>query len=291
MFYVLIFCPEILNAILRYALVLEPYEELRPITNTSNLKKKLVVPDYQTIQEYWDLLKYPSHIRGPFMSWTEMQDVEGSYTELRHIYRKPIDATLLRVNKFFNRVGSSMLYGDNTFSLPMTPKKCEYTPWSYRRIGTRETIHNPLSEKIDLWNAAVTRSTVTEGVNAIPQGASIYELPGWLYHDRFLRFLHTIGPKNVALIRTLKFKGTVLLHTCEGQEGHEYCGDDLVVSLRLYMPIIKQLCSGLQVLILQYTVDDHSGQGDHRDDPKSVEDSLRPLLEEEIMQVRSLRSL
>ncbi|PVH82027.1 hypothetical protein DL98DRAFT_621636 [Cadophora sp. DSE1049] len=268
----------------------EPDEELRPSTNTSNLKKRCKFPDYHAMQEHWDLATYTSVISCPFMSWTEMQDAEGSYTKLRHIYRKPIDATLLRINKFFNRVGRSMLYGDNVLSFEMTQKDWKRNPAYCRTIGTRHFIHNPNPQKPSL-AAATLGGLNTADIDAIRQGGSVYTLPGWLYHDRFLRCLHTIGPKNAAVIRTLKFRGIVKLHTCNGYEGHGYCNDDLVYSLKFYVPFIKELCTGLEALIIEYSNDDHSVQFRTSSEPTTTEESLRPFLEHEIMQIQSLRVL
>ena len=77
--------PEILNTILRYILLLRSNEELRPLTNTSNLKKECQLPGYEIYSkpghEY-----YRPEIRGPFMTWVDVQDDAGSYTELRHVY-------------------------------------------------------------------------------------------------------------------------------------------------------------------------------------------------------------
>jgi hypothetical protein len=38
------------------------------------------------------------------------------------------------------------------------------------------------------------------------------KLEGWVYCDRFLRFLRTIGPKYAATLRSLRLPGQVLSH-------------------------------------------------------------------------------
>jgi hypothetical protein len=49
------------------------------------------------------------------------EDEYGTDTEIRGIYRKPIDATCLRVNKQFLSEGSVILYGHNTFCFTHIP--------------------------------------------------------------------------------------------------------------------------------------------------------------------------
>ncbi|KAF8850568.1 hypothetical protein BDZ45DRAFT_751570 [Acephala macrosclerotiorum] len=46
-------------------------------------------------------------------------------------------------------------------------------------------------------------------------------LAGWVYYDHFLRFLWTIGPKNAALIKTLRFSGVIKFHTCDKDALHD----------------------------------------------------------------------
>ena len=194
------------------------------------------------------------------------------------------------MNKFFNRIGRSMLYGSNILLFGMTPKYWKRTPSYCRTVGNRNFLHKPNPLKPS-WREATLDGTITKGIDAIRQGALVYKLPGWLYYDRFLRFLHTIGPKNAALIRSLKFRGVVMLHTCNGEERHESCEEDLVQSLRFYMPIIKELCIGLESLVIEYICGLHYNEPSDAPNHHATEDSLRPLLEQEIMQIQTLRDL
>ncbi|KAH6715914.1 hypothetical protein BKA61DRAFT_478909, partial [Leptodontidium sp. MPI-SDFR-AT-0119] len=110
----------------------------------------------------------------------------------------------------------------------------------------------------------------------------------------FLRFLYIIGAWNAALIRTLHFKGTVLLHDCSTEHFHEDCSDDLVHSLWLYMPFIKEFCTGLKTLLIDFNDDCFGGppaQARDPDEPTPTEESLKSLLEQGIMRIRSLRRL
>jgi hypothetical protein len=79
----------------------------------------------------------------------------------------------------------------------------------------------------------------------IHRQAPITELQGWAYHNVFLRFLHTIGPRNAADLKTLKSNGTVKLHRC-GTDICIKCPDELIYSLELYFPIIKDLCKNVE---------------------------------------------
>lgn len=80
---------------------------------------------------------------------------------------------------------------------------------------------------------------------------------GWLYFDKFLRFLHTIGVENSALIKRVKFTGIVKLHECPGLCYHRQdgCADDLLKSLRLYIPFILKFCTKLETLTIKIEED------------------------------------
>lgn len=174
--------PEILNTILGYVLVLETDEKLRPRINTSNLRI-LCLSGYETHREL-DLAEHWPETRGPFMSWTEVQDAPGSYTELRHLYRKPIDATLIRVNNYFGRIVRSMLYGGNVFSFDMTPKGWKRLPACCRTVGNCNFLHE-VSPMKPSWREVALGGAITKGIDTNRQGERVYKLPGWLYHDRF----------------------------------------------------------------------------------------------------------
>ncbi|KAH9205739.1 hypothetical protein DL95DRAFT_417154 [Leptodontidium sp. 2 PMI_412] len=100
-----------------------------------------------TSESEWNLsIEHPRHLTkfpkgGPSMSWTEMQHCDGAYTELRHVYIKPIDATLFRVNKTFHQTASCMLYGDNLLSFKMRKKDWKHSPGTCYFNGKHYYLH------------------------------------------------------------------------------------------------------------------------------------------------------
>ncbi|KAG4432934.1 hypothetical protein IFR05_011580 [Cadophora sp. M221] len=290
--YITKFPQEIVDTILSYILTLDHCESLHPITTTSNLKKRWVVQHYDIGGS--PMLDRSYQLRsGRSMSWRKMQDCEGTYTELRLVGRKLIDATFLRINKTLHQAASGTLHGGNPLSSNMRRKYWKYSPGTCHSNGKRYYLHRPSPGKpsFDLFNID---SLIANGLAAIQQGCHLQNLPGWIFHDPFLRFLYTIGARNAALIRSLHFTGKVLFHVCTYSESHQGCSDDLVHSLWLYMPFLQEFCTGLETLTTDFhddSFDDLPAQTLGADEPISTEESLRPLLEEEIMQISSLRRI
>jgi hypothetical protein len=163
----------------------------------------------------------------------------------------------------------------NVQSIPLAQRYFDYQPGSYRPHSLMEDSQGEIRDAI--WHIKA-RSHLTE-------------LHGWAYHDTFLRFLHTIGPKNAAKLKTLKFNGTVKIHSCELQ--CRKCPEDLVSSLRIYVPFIKELCTGVEKLVI-YAEKDYIFASHPQVDPESLKDwehALLPLLENEIRQISSLKVL
>lgn len=121
------------------------------------------------------------------------------------------------------------------------------------------------------------------------------QLEGWVYHDTFLSFLHTIGPANAALIRELSFGGMCKLHRgCSREYCSKQCDEDLVVSLQYYIPFIKKFCPGLKKLVL-YADEDSFYINDPYElstgKPATREEALLPLLMGDLRQISSLKEL
>ncbi|KAL2065547.1 hypothetical protein VTL71DRAFT_3217 [Oculimacula yallundae] len=285
------FPSELLNKILGYILTLDQGVKLQPITTTSNHKKAWSVPTYRN--EYYHMPGSSGITEGPYLSILNMQDSDGPYTEYRHIFRKPIDATILRVNKDIHKTASGLLYGNNTLEFPTRPKDWKLNAGTCYRYGKRLHIHNPSPLKPDL-TLINAHEVIAKDLASVHRKVPVQNLPGWMYHDGFLKFLYTIGPKNAALIRKLRFSGIVMLHDCgdDGDTGHGRCADDIAHSLKVYLPFLKTFCTGLETLIIQLLgEDDEIAAGRGLNDPTSTEGSLRPLLEQEIMHIKSLRKL
>ena len=238
-------------------------------------------------------------------------DERGEYTELHKVKRCAIDATVLRTNKNFYERGIRMLYRQDTFIFPMANQGRDHSGPSLlvdltnfrRRIILHRDPRKPLMgdsfETLDL-------PAVGHAFLEISGQAPINELQGWVYYDPFLRWLHMIRPKNAAHIETLSFTGIVKLHTCTRTLCSQHCDDDLVHSLRLYFPIISQMCPQLKTLIIYAQQDvyhwkntavsmatssasqDYPWDLDHEE---NMAKALQPLLESQLSQIKSLTDI
>ena len=74
-----------------------------------------------------------------------------------------------------------------------------------------------------------------------------------------------------------------MLHTCDTYDGHGKYDDDVVQSLLFYIPFIKELCTGLQTLVIEYSYDHHSDRSNAVPIHQATQESPRPFLEKEIM--------
>ncbi|KAE8443005.1 hypothetical protein EG329_002469 [Mollisiaceae sp. DMI_Dod_QoI] len=168
-------------------------------------------------------------------------DESDKYTEMRYSRRKVIDPTCLRVCRSFLDIGNYILYRRNGFHFNMTNTNPEYCPPSLIE-GRGE--FQPRASKPKLGNYKFSYS-VMEGMSTIDNQVRVTELPGWIYYDKFLRFLHTIGKRNAALLRSLTFQGEVRFYRRIDSHAPK-CEDDLLGSLKLYLPFIKKFCPRLK---------------------------------------------
>lgn len=159
------------------------------------------------------------------------EDDYGTYTEIRRVYRKPIDATCLRVNKQFLSEGSAILYGYNTF-------RCTYIPHYVGEKGRLRTLGD-CGQPI-LRSAAkpgmkdIGKSAFMQSVRNLMEGRETDDnLEGWIYCDPLLRFLRTIGPSNAAKLRGLYLGGRSIKY-----------------DLRFYGPFISKYCPRIRKLII-----------------------------------------
>jgi hypothetical protein len=238
---------------------------------------------------------------------TQRNDSNGSFFELRLIERRAIDASLLRACSEFYKIGSGLLYG-NTFYFQLSTPGYEDSPPSM--VNRKQLIWRPNPHKPSM-NDRRRDKKVQKVIAEIRAQAHLLKLSGWAYYDPFLRFLYAIGPVNAALLKKVELCGVVRLHHCTRANCERPCTDDLVHCLHLYIPIIKAVCIGLHKLIL-YAEEDVNGdhqlilQQDTDQDSDEGEDgasnidehfvtptevALRPLLENELRQVQSLRKI
>lgn len=139
----------------------------------------------------------------------------------------------------------------------MTDPRYNGSPPSMFRLRTdKKKVWRPSARKPAL--AAGWKARVQNVILQIRGQAHLFRLAGWAYYDHFLRFLYTIGPANAALLKNIELRGVVQLHAC-GENTCDYrCRDDIVHSLRLYIPVIKALCTGLEHLVLYANGDSFS---------------------------------
>ena len=275
---------EILDTILNSVVAANPNERLRPLMKQDPES----LSDYLTTSEPHLTPRFSGLRRGPYLSIREFEDAAGTYTEYRHVYRKPVDATILRVNKNLNHVASGILYGNNVLTFELRQKDEDSNEGDSITSDDEEMEHRPSPNKPDPLRAS-SEDEILHGLEAISRNRPIEELPGWIYQDPFLLFLHTIGMKNCAMIRTLRFSGTVVLHDC-GDE-HKDCSDDLVHSLRVYLPFFREFCTGLETVIIRVFNDtsfDPNTETRGSLVPETTEEGFKPFL---VLKIRTLRKL
>jgi hypothetical protein len=219
------------------------------------------------------------------------QDANGPYTAIHRIYRKPIDSSFLRTSEEIHRIGNKILYGGNDFFFPMSNPSLHRSPPS---LLAKRKVWRPSPHKPSIHGDWKTQ--VAQVITQVERNVPICVLRGWAYYDPFLRFLYTIGPKNAALLKSLKFSGRVKLHLCEIDcgDGFRQCDDDLILSIRLYIPFIKKFCTGLEKLTLYVERDDVpilNMAFYPEDTPLTEEEAMMPLLEKDVRDISTLKEI
>lgn len=211
----------------------------------------------------------------------QRRDREGAYTELRKFTRKVMDACLLRASSEFYLGFSGILYGCNTFKFSVPTPGFDNCPATM------------LPRDRELWRPRPSCPPLNKGqwlprvrkvIKQIQDQCHILSLDGWAYYSPFLRFLHSIGPRNASFLKSIELHGNVKDHVCS----RDYCGfkcpHDLVHTLRLYCHVITAICPRLEKVVLCLGRPDGSNR-------EIVKKALKPLLEEDLRQIPSLLQL
>jgi len=224
------------------------------------------------------------------MAWIPHQDEYGSYFEVRQVFQAAIDATILRTCKHLYHIGINTLYSKSTLSSYMTDGAWKASPPTLLP-GKLDVLFKPTPGKPDRdsWEAETSRA-ITLIDTRVPAG----QLPGYLFYDPFLRFIHFIGPKNSARIKSLEFNGIVKRHSCSSK----FCNpsvEKFIPSLCFYIPFIKKFCTGLEKLILHAEEDslvcDEGPVAPQDVEPATHAEAMIPLLENEIRTISTLEGL
>jgi len=243
---------EIRDKILAMALTVEAPSSLQPSMIQTNRKQISKIPTYNVTSEHFE---EPRSVT----SRIQVKDKDRSYIELRKVFRRAIDATILRTCRDFNTVGTQILYGQNTFQFCMFNGGMGDAPLTamtrYSKDGFKEHyVFKPNPRKPVQGENYPT--IVGTAIFQVQHQVHFCKIPGWVYHDPFLRFLHVIGPKKSAMIQNMVFSGKVRLHLCSDHCGG--CEDGLIRSLQLYLPFIMKICTGLERLTI-YAIEDGFG--------------------------------
>ncbi|KUJ14237.1 uncharacterized protein LY89DRAFT_784225 [Mollisia scopiformis] len=200
----------------------------------------------------WSESRYEIEIPNCYPSVTEMseyarnqrEDDEGIYTEIQKVYYKSIDATCLRVCKQLYRERSKVLYGRNRFAFGMSNTSFRRSPPSYVG-GQVQTWNRPDKPVLD----NNRQHNITLAIENV-EGQAPHESATMAYCDSLLRFLYTICPRNASFLTSLTFEGNVKIHDCYSKRCSSQCDDDLVHSLRTYVPFLNKFCTSLRKLTI-----------------------------------------
>jgi hypothetical protein len=219
---------EIQDLIFEFALTPYTNNALQPITVVSNSGREqkrtpfscavrycpFEVDDVDYRPDTEDQFNYPSLVR------CTQEDEYGFYTELRRIRMRAIDATFLRVCSKFYLSGNRILYEKNSFIFPMADHD-SHRSYPTRSVG--QEVGDSRFWRSEPFNPArydpKLEDQISRVIFQIRTGVTVEELPGWAYYDHFIRFLHSIGPFNAAILKSLKFTGSVRYHQCRSWLG------------------------------------------------------------------------
>ncbi|KAF7950470.1 hypothetical protein EAE96_007754 [Botrytis aclada] len=302
--HILKFPKEIINKILSFILVVEEEEgSLVPDTITCNISSPYLYrePHYNVhCSEYIGPICQSNpwfHSQWSYQYRIKLRIIHKYETSnpkmlrvLHKFHDSYIDASCLRVCKDFYSLCSALLYRDNSFTFTAFKSSalcrgvesvCMVDDNKPRKRNDNAQFGKPNSSLLSLsdWNHEIDR-----GISQI-QNPSTVDRMNWLYYDPFLRFLHTIGLKNAALMKTLQFTGAArgtanpLLRRGIARPPL----DDIRLNLQIYVKFINQFCPGVQ----QITLNIHPGDG--RDGTPEEEVSL--LLGDHIRELKSVNTL
>ncbi|KAF5870324.1 uncharacterized protein Bfra_009708 [Botrytis fragariae] len=302
--HILKFPKEIINRILSFILVVEEKQDsLVPDTITCNLDSPILYreTDYSVhCSEYigpicqsdpWSYSQYSTQFRREAHSVCKPKI--GSQTVLKMIHLADdrfIDASCLRVCKDFYNLCSALLYRDNSFTFTtylsnilrsgvesayMVDENNPRKRYLYAKFGKPNPSLLPLSD----WNDEIGKN-----ISQI-QDPSTVDRMSWLYYDPFLRFLHTIGLENAALLKTLQFTGIARKYANPLPGDHIAISplDDMRLNLRIYVKFINQFCPDAR----QITLNIHPENGEDG----NLEADLFPLLGNHIRELKTVKTL
>lgn len=225
------------------------------------------------------------------LAWIPRRDKYGAYSEIRHVFQAAIDATVLRTCKHFYHTGINMLYSKNTLSFYMPDRAWKESPPTLPP-GQLDVLFRPEPGKParDNWETETSRA-----IALIDSRVAAGQLPGYLFYDPFLRFIHFIGPKNSARIKSLEFNGFVKRHSCSSKYCNKPSVEKFIPSICFYIPFIKRFCTGLEKLVLHAEEDSlvcEEGPVAPQDVvPATHAEAMIPLLENEIRTISTLKEL
>ena len=264
---------EILSLIYDFALKPSDGSPLEPMTITSNWKTEFRASSCHRQGQG----RYDTDCRSS-VKWLDARDEAGDYKLIRPIRRAIIDVSFLRTSKAIYSLGIGRLFGSNDWHFSMVNLHRRASPPSLVRNGGEYAYIHPTVDYPKTTDEGYT-ATVTTALKDIRDQSPLRELPGFVYYDRFLRFLHTIGPKNASRMKVLRFGGVCMRHMyCPQETCRKECDVDLIGCLRAYIPFIKRFCTGLEKLVL-HTKEDKRFEHD----PSCYSDSMPKSREEAIL--------
>ncbi|CAG8950200.1 hypothetical protein HYFRA_00008437 [Hymenoscyphus fraxineus] len=190
----------------------------------------------------------------PHYTWVPRRDSSGSFYEMRPVIRPILDATFLRANKTFFCEGIKLLYQNNAFSFKLMSRENTHATRSLvstGRSGKRFSNYALYQPTADFPTGEDWLGQVNEGICQIQHRRPPLMLQQWIYLDRFLRFLSTIGPDNSAHLRTLIFDGGRGHVACSCDVNcTDECKEELANKFKTYNLFIQKLCTGLTRLVI-----------------------------------------
>lgn len=209
--------------------------------------------------------------------------------QLNRIRRHAIDATCLQTCKQFLKFGSPLLYSKNVFSF--------YSSESYinlRRSWIEGDIHNPKYELPELNQLHEWPQAIPYVMDQIRRRVPLKQLPGWVYHDCFLRFLYIIRPHNAAPIKTLMFNLIVSEHWCHANSEGMYpeCRGCRFPRMCIYIHFINEFSPGVTQIILN--MDDKFVADSDQSSPareKQYEAAITPFWKDQVRELKYVKYL
>lgn len=231
----------------------------------------------------------------------ELHDGDGQYLGYRRLKRAAIDACFLRVNKDFCKNYTQNLYATNTFSFRMAEGSCRMT--TPRLLS--DAIHDRRTVLSSRRQPSLSAAQIRTAFECFVLRSPVAALPDFVHHDPFLRFLHSIGPSNAALLKSMQFGGVALIEHTSAEHNNPnaewlHCDHALLSSLRIYIPFIRKFCTSVGRIVIHTLPDDRAAvllqnlAPQSNNEPKQLtpmEQALREFFEVDIRQITSLKEV